>query len=88
VDFCWKQALATINQASNRGTQCQRRPNADTNINFVAPVETHRILHEIARAQDRTVSSLMRGIVSAYLAKHQRIAAAKSGPAKAAQIIS
>jgi hypothetical protein len=62
-----------------------RSQNTDTNINFVAPIETHRILHEIARAQDRTVSSLMRGIVSAYLAKHQR-AAAKGEPAKAAQV--
>jgi hypothetical protein len=60
--------------------------NVTTNLNVVTPISMHQRLHEIAAQQDRSVSSLLRGIIGAYLEKHRRTAAAKGEPAKAVQI--
>jgi len=53
-------------------------------INFVGPPDLHHGLHEAAKAEDRSVSSLLRAISRKYLEERRRAAMGEGKAAKSA----
>lgn len=55
----------------NSNTMANKKKDPMPYLFFRLPIETRTILEQVARAEDRTLSSLMRHIVNGFLRRHK-----------------